>query len=427
MISIVESSQNLERLLNRAKDVHQKIYSDVKDIVSNVRHFGDSAVFEYSKKFDGIRLTAENLCVTKKEFDEAYANTDISVLNALRKAKKNILEYNERQKRTSLLFQRDNTTTGYIVRPVNKAGIYVPGGKAAYPSTVLMCAVPAIVAGVKEIIMCTPCNGGKINPLTLVSACECGITRVFKIGGAQAIAAMAYGTDSIPKVNVISGPGNIFVALAKREVYGEVGIDMVAGPSEILIIADESANPDFVAADMLSQAEHDEMAMSMLITDSREMAEKVRNRLYSQIESLPRREIAKSALKNYGAIVIVKSVSEAVKLADKVAPEHLELCVKDPDSILEQVENAGAVFLGNYSPEPLGDYYAGPNHVLPTAGAAKYASSLGVDNYIKKISVINYDKSALTDASETIIALAKSEGLDAHANAIKVRMEKQGD
>ncbi len=290
-----------------------------------------------------------------------------------------------------------------------------------------MCAVPAIVAGVKEIIMCTPCNGGKINPLTLVSACECGITRVFKIGGAQAIAAMAYGTDSIPKVNVISGPGNIFVALAKREVYGEVGIDMVAGPSEILIIADESANPDFVAADMLSQAEHDEMAMSMLITDSREMAEKVRNRLYSQIESLPRREIAKSALKNYGAIVIVKSVSEAVKLANKVAPEHLELCIKDPDSILEQVENAGAVFLGNYSPEPLGDYYAGPNHVLPTAGAAKYASSLGVDNYIKKISIINYDKSALTDASETIIALAKSEGLDAHANAIKVRMEKQGD
>ncbi len=427
MISIVESSQNLERLLNRAKDVHQKIYSDVKDIVSNVRHFGDSAVFEYSKKFDGIQLTAENLCVTKKEFDEAYANTDISVLNALKKAKKNILEYNERQKRTSLLFQRGNTTTGYIVRPVNKAGIYVPGGKAAYPSTVLMCAAPAIVAGVKEIIMCTPCNGGRINPLTLVSACECGITRVFKIGGAQAIAAMAYGTDSIPKVNVISGPGNIFVALAKREVYGEVGVDMVAGPSEILIIADESANPDFVAADMLSQAEHDEMAMSMLITDSREMAEKVRNRLYSQIESLPRREIAKSALKNYGAIVIVKSVSEAVKLANKIAPEHLELCVKDPDSILEQVENAGAVFLGNYSPEPLGDYYAGPNHVLPTAGAAKYASSLGVDNYIKKISVINYDKSALTDASETIIALAKSEGLDAHANAIKVRMEKQGD
>ena len=350
---------------------------------------------------------------------------DDATLQALKKAKENIFKYNERQIRTSRLLSSDGITAGYIVKPVKRAGIYVPGGKAAYPSTVLMCAIPAVVAGVGEIIMCTPCASGKINSLTLAAARECGIKQVFKIGGAQAIAAMAYGTKSIPKVNVISGPGNIFVASAKREVYGEVGIDMIAGPSEILIIADDSANADFVAADMLSQAEHDEMAMSMLITDSEKLASEVQRQLSKQIAKLPRRQIAETALNNYGAIVITESVSEAVKLANKVAPEHLELCVKNPNIVLDDIENAGAVFIGNYSPEPLGDYYAGPNHVLPTGGAAMYASSLGVDNYIKKISIINYEKQALKNVGDTIIKLAEAEGLSAHASAIRCRIAEE--
>lgn len=425
MILTVKSGENTEVLFNRARKAHEKISADVKDIVSAVKNQGDKAVLEYTEKFDGVKLDSENLLVTESEFAAAYSSIDDATLQALKKAKENIFKYNERQIRTSRLLSSDGITAGYIVKPVKRAGIYVPGGKAAYPSTVLMCAIPAVVAGVGEIIMCTPCASGKINSLTLAAARECGIKQVFKIGGAQAIAAMAYGTKSIPKVNVISGPGNIFVASAKREVYGEVGIDMIAGPSEILIIADDSANADFVAADMLSQAEHDEMAMSMLITDSEKLASEVQRQLSKQIAKLPRRQIAETALNNYGAIVITESVSEAVKLANKVAPEHLELCVKNPNIVLDDIENAGAVFIGNYSPEPLGDYYAGPNHVLPTGGAAMYASSLGVDNYIKKISIINYEKQALKNVGDTIIKLAEAEGLSAHASAIRCRIAEE--
>ncbi len=425
MILTFKSGENTEALFNRARKAHEKISADVKDIVSAVKNQGDKAVLEYTEKFDGVKLDSENLLVTESEFAAAYSSIDDATLQALKKAKENILKYNERQIRNSRLLSSDGITAGYIVKPVKRAGIYVPGGKAAYPSTVLMCAIPAVVAGVGEIIMCTPCASGKINPLTLAAARECGIKQVFKIGGAQAIAAMAYGTKSIPKVNVISGPGNIFVASAKREVYGEVGIDMIAGPSEILIIADDSANADFVAADMLSQAEHDEMAMSMLITDSEKLASEVQRQLSKQIAKLPRRQIAETALNNYGAIVVTESVSEAVKLANKVAPEHLELCVKNPNIVLDDIENAGAVFIGNYSPEPLGDYYAGPNHVLPTGGAAMYASSLGVDNYIKKISIINYEKQALKNVGDTIIKLAEAEGLSAHASAIRCRIAEE--
>ncbi len=425
MILTVKSGENTEILFNRARKAHEKISADVKDIVSAVKNQGDKAVLEYTEKFDGVKLDSENLLVTESEFAAAYSSIDDATLQALKKAKENIFKYNERQIRTSRLLSSDGITAGYIVKPVKRAGIYVPGGKAAYPSTVLMCAIPAVVAGVGEIIMCTPCASEKINSLTLAAARECGIKQVFKIGGAQAIAAMAYGTKSIPKVNVISGPGNIFVASAKREVYGEVGIDMIAGPSEILIIADDSANADFVAADMLSQAEHDEMAMSMLITDSEKLASEVQRQLSKQIAKLPRRQIAETALNNYGAIVITESVSEAVKLANKVAPEHLELCVKNPNIVLDDIENAGAVFIGNYSPEPLGDYYAGPNHVLPTGGAAMYASSLGVDNYIKKISIINYEKQALKNVGDTIIKLAEAEGLSAHASAIRCRIAEE--
>jgi histidinol dehydrogenase len=425
MILTVKSGENTEILFNRARKAQEKISADVKDIVSAVKNQGDKAVLEYTEKFDGVKLDSENLLVTESEFAAAYSSIDDATLQALKKAKENIFKYNERQIRTSRLLSSDGITAGYIVKPVKRAGIYVPGGKAAYPSTVLMCAIPAVVAGVGEIIMCTPCASGTINPLTLAAARECGIKQVFKIGGAQAIAAMAYGTKSIPKVNVISGPGNIFVASAKREVYGEVGIDMIAGPSEILIIADDSANADFVAADMLSQAEHDEMAMSMLITDSEKLASEVQRQLSKQIAKLPRRQIAETALNNYGAIVITESVSEAVKLANKVAPEHLELCVKNPNIVLDDIENAGAVFIGNYSPEPLGDYYAGPNHVLPTGGAAMYASSLGVDNYIKKISIINYEKQALKNVGDTIIKLAEAEGLSAHASAIRCRIAEE--
>ena len=307
-----------------------------------------------------------------------------------------------------------------MFRPVERAGLYVPGGKASYPSSVLMCALPAVVAGVPEIIMTTPAGNG-LNPLTLVAAAECGIRKIYKVGGAQAIAAMAYGTQTVPKVSVISGPGNIYVALAKREVYGTVGIDMIAGPSEIAIIADSSANPRFVAADMLSQAEHDELAMSLLITDSEKLAAEVQAEVARQVKELPKAAIAEKSLENYGSIVLVTNAQEAAAIANRVAPEHLELSVADPAAYLRYIVNAGAVFLGHYSPEPLGDYYAGTNHVLPTSGTARFCSALGVDNYVKKISVVEYDRKSLLSSADDIIALAEAEGLRAHANSIRVR------
>lgn len=423
MIPVLKSGGDLSRVLCRSQLNLDETADAVKKIVYDVRERGDAALFEYTQKFDGIVLTSETLEVTQSEKDAAYKAVDKKTLNAMRNAKKNIIDYHLRQMRSDNIESKNGKTTGWLIRPVNRAGIYVPGGKAAYPSSVLMCALPAYVAGVKEIIMTTP--GGKyLNPLTIVAACECGIKRIFKAGGAQSIAALAFGTESIPKVDVITGPGNIYVTLAKKEVFGNVAIDMIAGPSEILIIADESAKADFVAADMLSQAEHDELAMSVLITTSEDLAQKVNEQISLQLEKLEKKTIAAKSLQNFGAIIIAKDLSDAVDLSNRIAPEHLELCVKEPDKLLDKIENAGAVFLGNFSPEPLGDYYAGPNHVLPTSSTAKHFSVLSVDNYLKKISVIKYDEPALKNAAADIILLAQNEGLTAHANTIKVRFKK---
>lgn len=425
MIRTIDDKRDFDKIFKRSRTDYENLRESVKKIIDSVKSEGDKALLGYTEKFDKITLSPQTMLVSEEEFDRAYKSVDEKTIDALRAAKDNIAAYNRRQVRENNIVTDKGKTTGYIVKPMTRAGIYVPGGKAAYPSTVLMCAIPAKVAGVGEIIMTTP--GAETNPLTLVAARECGVDKVFKVGGAQAIAAMAYGTESVPKVDVISGPGNIYVALAKREVYGDVGIDMVAGPSEILIIADDSANADFIAADMLSQAEHDEMAMSILITPSRKLSEEVKSRLYSRLEKLSRKSIAEKSLENYGAIVIVDSIEEGICVANSVAPEHLELCLDDVEKYLSQIQNAGAVFIGNYSPEPLGDYYAGPNHVLPTGGTAHYASSLGVDNYIKKISIIRYDSEALLEVGETIETLAKAEGLTAHAEAISARRSKKGD
>lgn len=424
MIPILNSTDNLERVLNRSQLNFDEINRTIKDIVNDVRLRGDSAVFEYTERFDNVKLTESNILVTSEEIKNAYKQVPQKTLSALRNAKKNIIEYHTRQLRADNIITSNGKTTGYVIRPVDSVGIYVPGGKASYPSSVLMCALPAVVAGVKEIVMCTPV-GNQLNPLTIVAAAECGITKIYKIGGAQAIAAMAYGTKSIPKVNVISGPGNIYVALAKREVFGAVGVDMIAGPSEIMIVADSSANYRSIAADMLSQAEHDELALSLLVTDCKELALKVQSEVEVQLGKLPKVEIAGKALENYGTIVMVENIQKAIELVNKVAPEHLELSVNEPEKYLNSINNAGAVFMGHNSPEPLGDYYAGPNHVLPTSGTAKFFSCLGVDNYIKKISVINYSYEALKQAKDDIITLAETEGLQAHANSIKVRFEKE--
>lgn len=423
MIPILIIGENLDRILRRSQLDNEAINKTVKEIISDVKRNGDAALFKYTEKFDRVTLNKDSLLVSESEIKEAYAAIDEKELFALRAAKENIIKYHKRQLRQSNIVTEDGRTTGYIVKPLDRAGIYVPGGKAAYPSSVLMCACPALVAGVKEIIMTTPA-GKWLNPLTLVAANECGIKKIYKVGGAQAIAAMAYGTESVPKVNIISGPGNIYVATAKREVFGEVGIDMIAGPSEILIIADDSANPEFVAADMLSQAEHDELALSLLLTTSKTLADAVNKQLDIQLEKLPKKEIAQKSLNTYGTIVLVENIEQAIEIANKVAPEHLELCINNTKEYLDMIDNAGAVFLGNYSPEPLGDYYAGTNHVLPTSGTAKYSSALGVDNYIKKISVVHYDKFSLRQSADDIITLAQTEGLDAHANTIKVRFKE---
>lgn len=424
MIPILHDDGDLSRLFSRSQLDMEDIRNAVKEILSNVRHSGDEALFGYTEKFDKIKIDSFNVMVTESEIAAAYSAVPGNLLSALRNAKENIYSFHQRQKRRDDIAYNNGGTTGIIYRPVERAGLYVPGGKASYPSSVLMCAIPAVVAGVSEIIMTTPAGGG-LNPLTIVAAAECGIKKIFKIGGAQAIAAMAYGTQTVPKVSVISGPGNIFVALAKREVYGTVGIDMIAGPSEILIIADESANAEFLAADMLSQAEHDELAMSVLVTDSEKLAKEVKSSIMRRVEELPKADIAKKSLENYGSIVVTDNIDKAVEISNRVAPEHLELCLREPKRYLDKIINAGAVFMGHYSPEPLGDYYAGTNHVLPTSGTAKFCSALGVDNYIKKISLIDYSKNALFNSAQDIICIAESEGLSAHANSIKARLEKE--
>lgn len=417
----------LENLLKRSPNSYGKFEASVAAILADVKEKGDEAVFDYTKRFDGADINAANIVVTKEEIDEAYSLVDEQLVEVIRKALVNIREYHAKQKQYSWFDSTPNgTILGQKVTPLNRVGVYVPGGKAAYPSSVLMNIIPAKVAGVNQIIMTTPPGkDGRVNPGTLVAANEAGVDVIYKAGGAQAIAAMAYGTDSIRKVDKIVGPGNIYVALAKKAVYGHVSIDSIAGPSEILVIADETANPRYVAADLLSQAEHDEMASAILITTSEELADKVSKEIDSFVAELSRSEIISKSLENYGYILIARDIDEAVETANEIASEHLEIVTKDPFTVMTKIRNAGAIFLGEYSSEPLGDYFAGPNHVLPTNGTAKFFSPLGVDDFIKKSSIISYSREALEPIHEDIIKFANAERLTAHANSIKVRFENK--
>ena len=417
----------LENLLKRSPNSYGKFEASVAAILADVKEKGDEAVFDYTKRFDGADINAGNIVVTKDEINEAYSLVDEQLVEVIRKALVNIREYHAKQKQYSWFDSTPNgTILGQKVTPLNRVGVYVPGGKAAYPSSVLMNIIPAKVAGVSQIIMTTPPGkDGRVNPGTLVAANEAGVDVIYKVGGAQAIAAMAYGTDSIRKVDKIVGPGNIYVALAKKAVYGHVSIDSIAGPSEILVIADETANPRYVAADLLSQAEHDEMASAILITTSEELADKVSKEIDVFVAELSRSEIISKSLENYGYILIAKDIDEAIETANEIASEHLEIVTKDPFTVMTKIRNAGAIFLGEYSSEPLGDYFAGPNHVLPTNGTAKFFSPLGVDDFIKKSSIISYSREALEPIHEDIIKFANAERLTAHANSIKVRFENK--
>ncbi|GAA3403341.1 histidinol dehydrogenase [Paenibacillus hodogayensis] len=402
----------------------------VHDILEGVRTEGDAALLRYTAQFDKAELQAEQLRVTEQEIHAAYERVEPKFIEALRRAAANIRGFHERQRRNTWMdVQPDGTMVGQVIRPLRRVGLYVPGGKAAYPSSVLMNAIPAQVAGVPEIVMVTPAStGGKegIDPYILVAAAEAGIREMYRIGGAQAVAALAYGTESIPPVDKIVGPGNIYVALAKRYVYGVVDIDSIAGPSEILVLADDSADPVYIAADLLSQAEHDEMASAILVTTSRQLAEAVRSEVERQLETLPRRAIAEQSIRDRGAILLAENDAEAVETSNRLAPEHLELLVEEPFGWLGRIENAGAIFVGPYSTEPVGDYFAGPNHILPTNGTARFSSPLNVDDFLKKSSVIHYSKEALLRDGEHIMTLARHEGLEAHARAVQVRLEKEG-
>lgn len=422
-----ETKKNLlQDLLKRSPASYGEYEGRVAAIVNEVREKGDEAVFAFTEKFDRAKIDGGNIRVTREELEEAYSQVDPGLVEVIRKALVNIRGYHEKQRRYSWFDSQENgTLLGQKVAPLAKVGVYVPGGKAVYPSSVLMNIVPAKVAGVGKIVMATPCGSdGKVNPTTLVAAHEAGADEVYKVGGAQAIAAMAFGTESIPKVDKIVGPGNIYVALAKRAVYGHVNIDSIAGPSEILVLADESANPRFVAADLLSQAEHDEMASAILITTSEELAKKVSEEVDRFLEVLSRREIISRSLESYGYILLADSMEDAVSAANEIASEHLEIVTKDPFQIMTKIQNAGAIFIGEYSSEPLGDYFAGPNHVLPTNGTAKFFSPLSVDDFIKKSSIVYYSKEALEPVHQDIIRFAEAEQLTAHANSIRVRFEK---
>lgn len=427
IVKLTDETKNniLEDLLKRSPNSYGKFEAAVNDILLNVRTNKDEALFKYTKDFDKADINASNIVVTKEEIEEAYTKVDPALVDVIRKSLKNIKKYHEKQKQYSWFDSKpDGTILGQKVTPLARAGVYVPGGKAAYPSSVLMNVVPAKVAGVEQIIMCTPPDHeGKVYPTTLVAANEAGVDVVYKAGGAQAIAAMAYGTESIPKVDKICGPGNIYVALAKKAVFGYVSIDSVAGPSEILVIADETANPRYVAADLLSQAEHDEMASAILITTSSELANKVSAEIDGFLKELSRSEIISKSLDNYGYILLVDDINEAVSVANDIASEHLEIVTKDPFNVMTKIKNAGAIFLGEYSSEPLGDYFAGPNHVLPTNGTAKFFSALSVDDFIKKSSIISYSREALEAIHNDIENFASAEHLTAHANSIKVRFE----
>lgn len=394
----------------------------VDKIVGDVRRDGDEAVIKYTKLIDRTEFTPEEFVVTETEYEAAYQEADPAVVDSLRKAAENVRRYHQEQKPNSWMTYRDKgSILGQSVIPLDRVGIYVPGGTAAYPSSVIMNAMPAVVAGVKEIIMMVPPKNGKINPYVLVAAKEAGVSKIFKIGGAQAIAAMAFGTETIPRVDKITGPGNIFVTLAKKAVYGHCDIDMLAGPSEILIVADKTADPAYTAADMLSQAEHDMLASSIVITDSPELAEKVAVEAEKQLKVLPREEITRASLDRNGMIIITEDIMQAVELANVSAPEHMEVLTEQPFQLLPYIRHAGAVFLGAYSPEPLGDYFAGPNHVLPTGGTARYYSVLNVETFMKRTSIISYTQEQLDAVSDDVIRLAEAEGLQAHANAVKLR------
>ena len=427
IIELTKETKNniLNDLLKRSPNNYGEYEETVNRIIEQVRERGDRAVFDYTRQFDKCELTAENLVVTEDEIKEAYQALDDALIGTMRKSAENIRAFHEKQVRHSFFTTKpDGSILGQRITPLERAGVYVPGGKAAYPSSVLMNVVPAKVAGVSEIIMTTPPGkDGKVNPGTLVAADLAGVDRIYKAGGAQAIAAMAFGTESIPKVDKITGPGNIFVALAKKAVFGYVSIDSVAGPSEILVLADNTADPRYVAADLLSQAEHDELASAILITDSRELAEKVSAEAEHFTKQLSREEIIRKSLDNYGYILVAEHMDDAVEAANDIASEHMEILTKDPFQTMTKVKNAGAIFLGKYSSEPLGDYFAGPNHILPTNGTAKFFSPLGVDDFIKKTSIISYSREALLRDHEDIERFAKSEGLTAHANSVAVRFQ----
>jgi len=426
MIKIIDSKREktfLQSLLDRSQFEYEDVNKAVGEILSDVRERKDEALIHYTLKFDKVLI--EDLLVSKEEIDNALKNIDKNLKSSLIQARENIEKYHKKQiKKSYTSSDNEDIILGQLVRPIEKVGIYVPGGSASYPSTVLMNAVPAKIAGVEEIIMITPPNReGKIKDSILVAAFISGVDKIYKVGGAHGIGALTYGTESIPKVSKIVGPGNIYVAMAKKRVSGYVGIDMVAGPSEILIIADELANPKYIAADLISQAEHDEMAASILITDSKTLPEKVIKELERQVPLLERKETIEKSLNNYGAIILTDSLDESINIANEVAPEHLEILTKNPFEIYEKIKNAGAIFLGEFSPEPVGDYFAGTNHILPTSSTAKFYSPLGVDDFIKKTSLIYYSKKALMKAKNSIITLANEEGLTAHANSIQVRVE----
>lgn len=430
MIDIVKLDENnksyyVENLKNRAEAVQRDVLDAVEEILEDVRKNGDLAVIKYTNKFDSKNISAQNIKVSVDEIKKAYENVDKKFIEAIKTAKENIWFYHEKQKQNSwMTTKEDGIILGQQIRALDMVGIYVPGGTAAYPSSVLMNTLPAKVAGVKKIIMVTPpSEDGSINPNILVTADIAGVDEIYKVGGAQGVAALAYGTEAIPKVDKIVGPGNIYVAMAKRSVYGFVDIDMIAGPSEILVIADETGDAKYIAADLMSQAEHDVLASSILVTTSQELADKVKEELERQVQYLERKEIILSSLKNYGGIIIVDNMKEAVDMANIIAPEHLEVMVQEPFLLLGELKNAGSIFLGKYAPEPLGDYIAGPNHVLPTSGSAKFFSPLSVDDYIKKSSYIYYSKEGLAKVKDKAVTIAETEGLTAHANSIKVRFE----
>lgn len=427
ILKLTKETQNniLENLLKRSPNSYGEFESRVNDIIQNVREKRDEAVFEYTLKFDGATIDQDNIRVTEEEIKEAYEQVDPKLLDVIRKALVNIRDYHAKQKQYSW-FDSDESgiILGQKVTPLKTVGVYVPGGKAVYPSSVLMNVIPAKVAGVSNIIMTTPCGkDGKVYPSTLVAAKEAGVDAIYKVGGAQAIAALAFGTESIPKVDKIVGPGNIYVALAKKAVFGYVSIDSIAGPSEIMVLADETANPRFVAADLLSQAEHDEMASAILVTTSEALAEQVSVEVDKFVTTFSRKEIIQKSLDNYGYILVADTMQDAIDTVNEIASEHLELVTKNPFETMTKIRNAGAIFIGEYSSEPLGDYFAGPNHVLPTNGTAKFFSPLSVDDFIKKSSIISYSREALKPVYKDIVQFAECEKLTAHANSIRVRFE----